>query len=84
MKRDITPDLVTDQTSAHDPLNGYIPVGYTLEEAAKLREKDPERYVQLSKESMTKHVEAMLAMQEKGAIHLIMEITFAKLLSMKV
>ncbi|MGX5557636.1 urocanate hydratase [Bacillus cereus] len=68
VKRDITPDLVTDQTSAHDPLNGYIPVGYTLEEAAKLREKDPERYVQLSKESMTKHVEAMLAMQEKGAI----------------
>lgn len=68
VKRDITPDLVTDQTSAHDPLNGYIPVGYTLEEAAKLREKDPERYVQLSKESMTKHVEAMLTMQEKGAI----------------
>ena len=68
VKRNITPDLVTDQTSAHDPLNGYIPVGYTLEEAAKLREKDPERYVQLSKESMTKHVEAMLAMQEKGAI----------------
>ncbi|MGG1149442.1 urocanate hydratase [Bacillus wiedmannii] len=68
VKRNITPDLVTDQTSAHDPLNGYIPVGYTLEEAAKLREEDPGRYVQLSKESMTKHVEAMLAMQEKGAI----------------
>ncbi|WP_263703573.1 urocanate hydratase [Bacillus thuringiensis] len=68
VKRNITPDLVTDQTSAHDPLNGYIPVGYTLEEAAKLREEDPERYVQLSKESMTRHVEAMLAMQEKGAI----------------
>ncbi|EOP12206.1 MULTISPECIES: urocanate hydratase [Bacillus] len=68
VKRNITPDLVTDQTSAHDPLNGYIPVGYTLEEAAKLREEDPERYVQLSKESMTKHVEAMLAMQAKGAI----------------
>ena len=68
VKRNITPDLVTDQTSAHDPLNGYIPVGYTLEEAAKLREEDPERYVKLSKESMTKHVEAMLAMQEKGAI----------------
>ncbi|MEH6844502.1 urocanate hydratase [Bacillus thuringiensis] len=68
VKRNITPDLVTDQTSAHDPLNGYIPVGYTLEEAAKLREEDPERYVQLSKGSMTKHVEAMLAMQEKGAI----------------
>ncbi|OJE00642.1 urocanate hydratase [Bacillus cereus] len=68
VKLNITPDLVTDQTSAHDPLNGYIPVGYTLEEAEKLREEDPERYVQLSKESMTKHVEAMLAMQEKGAI----------------
>ncbi|PEF66641.1 urocanate hydratase [Bacillus cereus] len=68
VKRNITPDIVTDQTSAHDPLNGYIPVGYTLEEAAKLREENPERYVQLSKESMTKHVEAMLAMQEKGAI----------------
>ncbi|MBG0973311.1 urocanate hydratase [Bacillus sp. SRB3LM] len=68
VKRNIMPDLVTDQTSAHDPLNGYIPVGYTLEEAAKLREEDPERYVQLSKESMTKHVEAMLAMQAKGAI----------------
>ncbi|HGP3675299.1 TPA: urocanate hydratase [Bacillus pacificus] len=68
VKRNITPDLVTDQTSAHDPLNGYIPIGYTLEEAAKLREEDPERYVQLSKESMTKHVEAMLTMQAKGAI----------------
>lgn len=68
VNRNIIPDLVTDQTSAHDPLNGYIPLGYTLEEAAKLREEDPERYVQLSKESMTKHVEAMLAMQEKGAI----------------
>ncbi|WP_410973722.1 urocanate hydratase [Bacillus paranthracis] len=68
VKRNITPDLVTDQTSAHDPLNGYIPVGYTLEEAAKLREEDPECYVQLSKESMTKHVEAMLTMQAKGAI----------------
>ena len=68
VKRNIIPDLVTDQTSAHDPLNGYIPVGYTVEEAAKLREEDPERYVQLSKESMKKHVEAMLAMQEKGAI----------------
>ncbi|MED1286737.1 urocanate hydratase [Bacillus mycoides] len=68
VNRNIILDLVTDQTSAHDPLNGYIPVGYTVEEAARLREEDPERYVQLSKESMKKHVEAMLAMQEKGAI----------------
>lgn len=68
VKRGITPDLVTDQTSAHDPLNGYIPVGYSLEAAAVLRKEDPERYVQLSKESMKKHVEAMLAMQKNGAI----------------
>ncbi|MEH7462648.1 urocanate hydratase [Bacillus thuringiensis] len=68
VKRGITPDLVTDQTSAHDPLNGYIPVGYSLEEAAVLREEDPERYVQLSKDSMKKHVEAMLDMQKNGAI----------------
>ncbi|MDC2864495.1 urocanate hydratase [Bacillus sp. BP-3] len=68
VKRGITPDLVTDQTSAHDPLNGYIPVGYSLEAAAVLRQEDPERYVQLSKESMKKHVEAILAMQKNGAI----------------
>ena len=68
VNRGITPDLVTDQTSAHDPLNGYVPAGYSLEEAAKLREENPERYVQLSKESMKKHVEAMLTMQQKGAI----------------
>ncbi|MGF9966795.1 urocanate hydratase [Bacillus rhizoplanae] len=68
VKRGITPDLVTDQTSAHDPLNGYVPVGYSLEEAAVLRQEDPERYVQLSKESMTKHVQAILDMQKNGAI----------------
>ena len=68
VKRNITPDLVTDQTSAHDPLNGYIPEGYTLEAAAALREDDPEHYMQLSKASMKKHVEAMLSMQDKGAI----------------
>ncbi|HDX9578167.1 TPA: urocanate hydratase [Bacillus pseudomycoides] len=68
VKRGVTPDLVTDQTSAHDPLNGYVPIGYSLEEAATLRQEDPDRYVQLSKESMKKHVEAMLAMQKSGAI----------------
>ncbi|WP_020062008.1 urocanate hydratase [Bacillus sp. 123MFChir2] len=68
VKRGITPDLVTDQTSAHDPLNGYVPVGYSLEEAATLRGEDPDRYVQLSKESMKKHVEAILDMQKNGAI----------------
>ena len=68
VKRGITPDLLTDQTSAHDPLHGYIPEGYTLEEAATLRANDPEKYVTLSKASMKKHVEAMLAMQKAGAI----------------
>ncbi|MCD2476778.1 urocanate hydratase [Mammaliicoccus lentus] len=61
-------DIVTDQTSAHDPLNGYVPEGYSLEEADKLRENDPKEYVKLSSASMKKHVEAMLAFQEKGAI----------------
>jgi len=68
VKRNFTPDLVTDQTSAHDPLNGYIPEGYTLDAAATLRADDPERYMQLSKASMKKHVEAMVAMQDKGAV----------------
>ena len=68
VKRNITPDLLTDQTSAHDPLNGYIPEGYTLKEAAALRKEDPEHYMKLSKASMKKHVDAMLTMQERGAI----------------
>lgn len=61
-------DVVTDQTSAHDPLNGYVPVGYSLDEAKKLRESDPEEYVKLSSASMAKHVEAMLQFQKNGAI----------------
>lgn len=60
------PHLVTDQTSAHDPLNGYIPVGYSLQAAAKLRESDPKRYVKLAKESMAQQVRAMLGFQKKG------------------
>jgi urocanate hydratase len=63
-----TPDVLTDQTSAHDPLNGYIPAGYSLEAAAVLRKEDSVRYVQLSKQSMAVHVKAMLTMQEKGAV----------------
>ncbi|NMA60768.1 MAG: urocanate hydratase [Firmicutes bacterium] len=68
VKRGIIPDVVTDQTSAHDPLNGYIPRGYSLEEAAKLREEDPEEYIRLAKESMGIHVQAMLDLQERGAV----------------
>ncbi|MDT3995650.1 urocanate hydratase [Mammaliicoccus sp. H-M34] len=61
-------DIVTDQTSAHDPLNGYVPEGYSLEEADKLRESDPKKYVKLSSASMKKHVDAMLKFQEKGSV----------------
>lgn len=61
-------DVVTDQTSAHDPLNGYVPEGYSLEEAKKLREENPEEYVKLSSVSMAKHVEAMLQFQKNGAV----------------
>ncbi|MDI9484613.1 MAG: urocanate hydratase [Bacillota bacterium] len=68
VKRGITPDVVTDQTSAHDPLNGYIPLGYSLEAAARLRQENPDRYVQLAKESMGTHVQAMLDLQKRGAV----------------
>ena len=61
-------DVVTDQTSAHDPLNGYVPEGYSLEEAKQLRESDPVKYVKLSSESMAKHVQAMLAFQKNGSV----------------
>ncbi|MDQ2068571.1 urocanate hydratase [Natronospira bacteriovora] len=60
------PDLVTDQTSAHDPLNGYIPVGFTLDQAAELRERDPRAYVAKSKASMAIQVRAMLGFHERG------------------
>ena len=63
---DRQPDLLTDQTSAHDPLNGYIPSGFTLEEAARLRESDPKEYVRLSKQSMATQVRAMLGFHERG------------------
>ncbi|SEH44930.1 urocanate hydratase [Halobacillus karajensis] len=61
-------DIVTDQTSAHDPLNGYVPVGYSLKEADKWRQKDPDLYVQLASKSMAKHVGLMLQFQRKGSI----------------
>ncbi|AVQ33709.1 urocanate hydratase [Staphylococcus muscae] len=68
LQRGFKIDIVTDQTSAHDPLNGYVPEGYSLEEADTLRETDSDRYVTLSKQSMKKHVEAMLAFQQQGAV----------------
>ncbi|MFO7631731.1 MAG: urocanate hydratase [Caldilinea sp.] len=66
--RGVQPDVVTDQTSAHDPLYGYIPVGMTLEAAAELRQRDPQAYVQASLDSMTWHVQAMLDWQARGAV----------------
>lgn len=68
VRRGIRIDAVTDQTSAHDPLNGYVPLGYSLERAAELRKKDPVAYVEQSMQSMATHVEAMLKLQRAGAI----------------
>ncbi|RKH43886.1 urocanate hydratase [Corallococcus sicarius] len=66
-KRGIKPDLVTDQTSAHDPLNGYIPTDLSLEAAAELRKRDPEGYVRRARESMIMHVQAMNDFQAAGS-----------------
>ncbi|TYL36707.1 urocanate hydratase [Natronococcus pandeyae] len=68
LERGFVPDVVTDQTSAHDELEGYYPSGYTVEEADQLREEDPETYVEESLETMERHVDGILAMQEEGAI----------------
>ena len=68
VRRGIHVDAVTDQTSAHDPLNGYVPAGMTLEEAVELRASDPGGYVEKSMESMARHVEAMLALKRAGAV----------------
>ncbi len=68
LRRGITIDALTDQTSAHDPLNGYVPVGLTLAEAADLRVTNPKMYVERSMESMGRHVEAMLDFKKAGAI----------------
>ena len=68
VKRGIVPDILTDQTSAHDALNGYVPNGMTLDEAFALRAKNPDEYIDKSMHSMAVHVEAMLALQKKGAI----------------
>ena len=66
--RGVVPDMVTDQTSAHDPLYGYIPAGMGLEEAAVLRQNDPNEYQKRSIDSMTQHVQAMLDWQKQGSI----------------
>jgi urocanate hydratase len=66
--RGVVPDILTDQTSAHDPLNGYVARGMSLEDAREKRQKDPEGYVRQSLESIARHVEGMLVLQKMGAI----------------
>ncbi|HEV7891622.1 MAG TPA: urocanate hydratase [Pyrinomonadaceae bacterium] len=68
VRRGVKVDAVTDQTSAHDPLNGYVPAGLSTEEAEELRRTDPRGYVERSTQSMARHVEAMLALQRAGAV----------------
>jgi urocanate hydratase len=68
VRRGVTPDVLTDQTSAHDTLVGYVPAGVSLEEAAELRQRDPREYVRRANASIVDHVRAMLTMQERGAI----------------
>lgn len=67
VNRGFTPDILTDQTSAHDVLNGYIPSGYNLEEAEALRHDNPKRYIEEATKSIVKHVESMLHLMKRGA-----------------
>ncbi|PSP87155.1 urocanate hydratase [Halobacteriales archaeon QS_4_66_20] len=68
LDRDVIPDVVTDQTSAHDAIEGYYPSGYSVAEADRLREEDPDKYREESLATMERHVDAILALQERGAI----------------
>ena len=67
-ERGVVPDILTDQTSAHDPLNGYVPSGMSLEEALALRQSDPKAYVERSLDTMARHVEGMLKLQKMGSV----------------
>ncbi|MEO0020711.1 MAG: urocanate hydratase [candidate division WOR-3 bacterium] len=68
LERNVTPDLLTDQTSAHDELNGYVPAGISFEQALELRRRDPQEYKRRAYETMARHVRLMLALQERGAV----------------
>ena len=68
LRQGIDVDIVTDQTSAHDPLNGYVPPGYTVGEAVELRQRDPHRYVKEAREAMARHVRFMVEWQKRGAV----------------
>ena len=68
LRRGVVPDVATDQTSAHDPLQGYVPIGFTLEQAIEARRTRPDDVVRLARESMATHVRALLAMRDKGTV----------------
>ena len=68
LKRNITPDIITDQTSAHDTLNGYVPMGMSFEEALHLRKDNPQKYIEQSRRTIVAHVNAMLEFQERGSV----------------
>lgn len=68
LKRNIIPDVLTDQTSAHDTLNGYVPHGIPYEDALKLRKSDPEKYIQMAKSSIVVHLQTMLEFQKRGSV----------------
>jgi urocanate hydratase len=68
LRRNVIPDIVTDQTSAHDPLNGYVPNGMSLEAALALRQQDRDQYVALSMAAMGKHVQSMLDLKRRGSV----------------
>ena len=68
IEENIIPEIVTDQTSAHDELNGYVPHGISLEDAIKLRENNPDKYIQMSYKSMAVHCKAMLELQDRGSV----------------
>jgi urocanate hydratase len=68
LKRNIIPDIVTDQTSAHDTLNGYVPMGMSLDNALMLRKMNPAKYIELAKQTIVRHVNAMLGFQKRGAV----------------
>jgi urocanate hydratase len=67
-ERGVLPDILTDQTSAHDPLNGYVPSGMSLEQALELRKVDPKTYLERSMDSIARHVEGMLRLQKMGSV----------------
>ncbi len=68
LKRNIIPDIVTDQTSAHDMLNGYVPMGISLENAVELRRSNPEKYIELSRKTVVTHCKAMFGFMQRGSV----------------